>query len=115
MKIKLSEMDTYAFDNFLGGEGSYYRAMFSYESNIIFKGFLNPSSKIGMFSRDDRNEVIIILKGNGLIREKESDSDNLSVYNVSAGDCVYIPKGQSYDVQNTSQEDSLIFYSVLCK
>ena len=102
---------------FKGGEKEFAANMFFDGTNRIFKGCLIPGASIGVHTHDDSCEVIFILSGNGRLYEKGSAADDLPEYkDVTAGDCLYCPKGHTHSLMNPeSSESDLIFYAVVPK
>jgi mannose-6-phosphate isomerase-like protein (cupin superfamily) len=121
MIIDFSKMDVTVLPNFKGGEKEFAANMFFDGTNRIFKGVLVPGATIGMHTHDDSCEVIFILEGNGTIVEMgptvhdEAAVQEETVKPVSAGDCLYCPKGHSHSLRNTAAEGDLVFYAVVPK
>jgi mannose-6-phosphate isomerase-like protein (cupin superfamily) len=114
MIIDFKNMDVTVLPNFKGGEKEFAANMFFDGTNRIFKGRLVPGASIGMHTHDDSCEVIFILSGNGLIHEKGPGEQEVSCSAVSAGDCLYCPKGHTHSLVNPdSSESDLIFYAVV--
>ena len=128
MKIRFDEMEVTVLPQFKGGEKEFAANMFFDGTNRIFRGTLVPGATIGMHTHDDSCEVIFILEGNGTIvemapqlqsqdhssQELPTQSDEV-VIPVSAGDCLYCPKGHSHSLRNTAEEGHLVFYAVVPK
>ena len=115
MIIDFSKMDVTVLPNFKGGEKEFAANMFFDGTNRIFKGRLIPGATIGMHTHDDSCEVIFILEGCGPIVEMEPGSEQETASPVSAGDCLYCPKGHTHSLRNTAQEGDLVFYAVVPK
>lgn len=115
MIIRFDKMDTTILPEFKGGEKEFAANMFFDGTNRIFKGRLIPGASIGMHTHDDSCEVIFILEGSGTIVEKEGENAEATCRSVTAGDCLYCPKGQSHSLRNTSNEGDLLFYAVVPK
>ena len=115
MIIDFSKMDVTVLPNFKGGEKEFAANIFFDGTNRIFKGRLVPGATIGMHTHDDSCEVIFILEGNGTIVEMQPGYDQETVSAVSAGDCLYCPKGHTHSLRNTSEEGDLVFYAVVPK
>ena len=113
MVINFSQIEETVFPNFKGGEKEFAANMFFDGTNRMFKGKLIPGATIGMHTHDDSCEVIFILEGRGVILEKNPEGEN-EFFSVSAGDCLYCPKGGSHSLQNNSEAD-LVFYAVVPK
>ena len=109
MIIDFKQMEETVFPNFKGGEKEFAANMFFDGTNRIFKGRLVPGATIGMHPHEDSCEVIFILKGQGVIVEDGVVSD------IAPGDCLYCQKGSTHSLQNTSEEDDLVFYAVVPK
>ena len=113
MIIRFDRMEETILPNFKGGEKEFAANMFFDGVNRIFKGCLVPGASIGVHTHDDSCEVIFILEGCGTIVEK--DDAGIENYSpVSAGDCLYCPKGGTHSLRNTS-EAALVFYAVVPK
>ena len=141
MKIRFDEMEMTVLPQFKGGEKEFAANMFFDGTNRIFKGRLIPGATIGMHTHDDSCEVIFILEGSGTMVEvapqlqpqdmssaqpqgqssEAQSSTGLSIQSkrvvmpVSAGDCLYCPKGHSHSLRNTAEEGNLVFYAVVPK
>ena len=115
MILDFNDMGVTVLPNFKGGEKEFAANMFFDGTNRIFKGRLIPGATIGMHTHDDSCEVIFILEGSGTIVEREPGAETETVSPVSAGDCLYCPKGYSHSLQNTTDEGDLVFYAVVPK
>ena len=115
MILDFNKMGVTVLPNFKGGEKEFAANMFFDGTNRIFKGRLIPGATIGMHTHDDSCEVIFILEGSGTIVEKEPGAETETVSPVSAGDCLYCPKGYSHSLKNTADEGDLLFYAVVPK
>lgn len=113
MIIDFDAMDVTVLPNFKGGEKEFAANMFFDGTNRIFKGRLVPGATIGMHTHDDSCEVIFILEGSGTIVEVEPGSSQEKAAPVSAGNCLYCPKGHTHSLRNTSEQGDLIFYAVV--
>ena len=114
MIIDFETMDVTVMPNFKGGEKEFAANMFFDGTNRIFKGKLIPGATIGVHTHDDSCEVIFILSGKGSILEKEPGESEGTLRSVTAGNCLYCPKGHTHSLMNTSDED-LVFYAVVPK
>ena len=113
MTIDFDKISLSILPAFKGGEKEFAANMFFDGTNRIFKGRLIPGAGIGMHTHEDSMEVIFILEGNGHITEKEPGSDIETSTPVSAGTCLYCPKGHSHSLRNTSDQGDLVFYAVV--
>ena len=111
MIIRFDRMAETVLPNFKGGEKEFAANMFFDGTNRIFKGRLIPDATIGMHTHEDSCEVIFVLEGCGTIVEKDDAGEETSMA-VSAGDCLYCPKGGTHSLRNTSDAD-LVFYAVV--
>ena len=117
MILKFDEMELSHLPAFKGGEKEFAANMFFDGTNRIFKGCLIPGASIGTHTHDDSCEVIFILSGKGRLYEKGPAAEDLPEYKeVTAGDCLYCPKGHTHSLMNPdSSESDLIFYAVVPK
>ncbi len=124
MKIEFDKIGTSVLENFKGGEKELSADMFFDGTNRIFKGRLIPGASIGLHTHDDSCEVIFILSGTGTLTEispAENGQDNCgtaqdaNVQTVTAGDCLYCPKGHTHSLKNTETESDLIFHAVVAR
>lgn len=113
MIIRFDEIEQTITENFKGGEKEFAARMFFDGTNRIFKGKLIPGASIGIHTHEDSCEVIFILSGNGTILEQEPDSAAATEKAVSAGDCLYCPKGHTHSLRNGSADEDLVFYAVV--
>ena len=113
MKIDFNSINESIFPNFKGGEKEFAANMFYDGTNRIFKGRLIPGATIGMHTHEDSCEVIFILEGQGTVVDRSAGTGEPVESSVSAGDCLYCPKGASHSLQNTSSEGNLVFYAVV--
>lgn len=113
MIIRFEEKDMSLIPNFKGGEKEISVNMFFDGTNRILKGLLVPGASIGIHTHDDSCEVIFILEGKGAILEKGPDDTEESVKSVTAGDCIYCPKGHTHSLMNDSDATDLVFYGVV--
>ena len=113
MIIRFSQMEETILPNFKGGEKEFAANMFFDGTNRIFKGRLVPGASIGLHTHDDSCEVIFILEGRGTILETAPEGETIT--EVSAGDCLYCPKGGTHSLRNTFEDADLVFYAVVPK
>lgn len=112
MIIRFDDIPLSVFPAFKGGEKEFAANMFFDGTNRIFKGCLKPGATIGMHTHEDSCETIFILSGSGVILEEEQGGE-LAGKDISAGDCLYCPKGESHSLCNTTEDENLIFYAVV--
>lgn len=106
-------MDLSVLPQFKGGEKELRANMFFDGTNRAFRGTLVPGATIGMHTHEDSCEMIFILRGRGSIVEKTPGTDQVTVQPVSAGDCLYCPKGHSHSLQNLDGSEDLVFYAAV--
>ena len=113
MIIRFDEMDLSVLPQFKGGEKELRANMFFDGTNRAFRGTLVPGATIGMHTHEDSCEMIFILSGSGSIVEKTPGTAQVTVQPVSAGDCLYCPKGHSHSLQNLDGSEDLVFYAAV--
>ena len=113
MIIRFDEMDLSVLPQFKGGEKEFRANMFFDGTNRAFRGILVPGSTIGMHTHEDSCEIIFILSGNGTIVEQKPGTDQVTEQPVSAGDCLYCPKGHAHSLQNLNGSEDLVFYAAV--
>ena len=106
-------MDLSVLPQFKGGEKELRTNMFFDGTNRAFRGTLVPGATIGMHTHEDSCEMIFILSVSGSIVEKTPGTDQVTVQPVSAGDCLYCPKGHSHSLQNLDGSEDLVFYAAV--
>ena len=106
-------MDLSVLPQFKGGEKELRANMFFDGTNRAFRGTLVPGATIGMHTHEDSCEMIFILSVSGSIVEKTPGTDQVTVQPVSAGDCLYCPKGHSHSLQNLDGSEDLVFYAAV--
>ena len=112
MIIKFDEMDITVLPSFKGGEKEFAANMFFDGTNRIFKGKLIPGASIGVHTHEDSCEIIFILSGKGCILERTPEGEE-TIREVTAGDCLYCPKGHTHSLKNSGNEEDLIFYATV--
>ena len=112
MIIRFDEIEQSVMPNFKGGEKALKANMFFDGTNRMFKGSLEPGASIGVHTHDDSCEVIFITGGKGSIFEKTPEG-NESTTDITAGDCLYCPKGHTHSLMNSSEEGDLTFLAVV--
>ena len=103
MFIDFEKIDTEKFKNFKGGEKEASVKMFSDGKNKILKLWLLPGASIGMHTHVTSSEIIYILEGKGKMLTKDGEEI------LNAGDCHYLPKGESHSLLNIGDSDLVIF------
>lgn len=97
---KPSEMRVEKRDKMRGGEGTvtivhlFEKEEFGSKTRLCAKLVLPPGASIGEHQHEGEDEVYLVTKGSGLLR------DGLSESRVSAGDAILTGKGQSHSIHN---------------
>lgn len=63
-------------------------------------GFLPAGSKFALHSHDGIEEVMLVLKGNGIVRDEEGE------YEYNPGDLFIYPKNILHEIENTGDVES---------
>lgn len=113
MIIRFDEMDLSVLPQFKGGEKELRAKMYFDGTNRAFRGILVPGATIGMHTHEDSCEMIFILSGKGTIVEKTPGTDQVTEQPVSAGDCLYCPKGHAHSLRNLNGSEDLVFYAAV--
>lgn len=62
-------------------------------------GYLPSYSKFAWHSHDNINEIMLVLKGSGIIRDRDGE------YSYNVGDIFIYPKNIEHEIENTSNEE----------
>lgn len=114
MIIRFEDIETSVLSGFKGGEKELSAQMFFDGTNRIFKGRLIPGASIGKHTHDGSCEVIFILGGNGTLLEQIPGEEGVTSRSVTEGDCLYCPEGHTHSLINSSEDEDLEFYAVVC-
>lgn len=107
MIIDFNKIEASKTTEFLGGKGDFFIRSFKDDLNNIMCDTLAPGASVGYHKHVCDSEVILILKGHGEVKY-----DN-QITPVSAGMCLYCPKGHSHSLINSSDEE-MVFFAVVC-
>jgi len=66
---------------------------------------LRPGENIGEHSTEDKEEIIIVLEGRGLLKTGNKDS-----YPFQSGSALYVPPATKHDVKNTGSKNLRYVY-----
>ena len=103
MRIDFSSVPEEVVVGARGGVGEFHRKCVDTGDNRILFAQLAPGASIGYHSHDDDSETIYILSGTG-----RSLCDG--VYEpLKAGDSQHCGKGHSHNLENTGDEDLVLF------
>lgn len=106
-------METTVLPAFKGGQKEFSAKMFYDGTNRMFKGTLIPGASIGIHTHEDSCEMIFIISGKGTLVERNPEKGEETVSYVSAGECLYCPKGHTHSLMNTDSENDLVFYAAV--
>ena len=110
MIIDFETMDVTVMPNFKGGEKEFAANMFFDGTNRMFRGRLVPGASIGVHTHEDSCEVINVVSGTGVLLEEGMEHE------VTAGDCLYCPKGGTHSLRNPSDaQEDLVFLATVCQ
>jgi len=104
MVRKPTEMNVETRENMRGGTGPitlrhyFTPAEFGAKTRLCALLTLPPGSSIGEHAHEGEDEVYLILRGSGVVREKDGER------NVSAGDAVLTGRGESHAIANNGTE-----------
>ena len=115
MIIRFDEMDITVLPQFKGGEKVFAANMFFDGTNRIFRGRLEPGASIGNHTHEDSCEIIFIISGSGTLLEQEPGCNDYKIQSITAGSCLYCPKGHTHSLMNTSGNEDLVFYAVVAE
>lgn len=63
-------------------------------------GIMKPKSSLGWHLHDDKDEVILLVRGSGVVHIDGGES-----LSCSAGDILYIPAGNRHRIENVSDSE----------
>jgi quercetin dioxygenase-like cupin family protein len=102
MKIIKKSNETFVREDAHGGSGG--RKLLLQENEIsnvqgMTYGFLPANSKFAWHMHEKMNEVMFVLKGEGIVRDEDG------TYPYSTGDVFIFPGGIFHEIENTSKEE----------
>jgi|GEM_PF-3047490 len=68
-------------------------------------GVLKPHSSLDWHLHEDKDEVILVSSGSGLVK-----FDNNKEFDIKKGDVVYIPSGNRHKLENPTEEPLEAFF-----
>ena len=104
MVRKFSEMSVETRDKMRGGEGAvtirhyFTPAEFGAKMRLCALLTIPPGASIGEHPHEGEDEVYLILRGSGVVREQDGN------HRVTAGDAVLTGKGASHAIANDTAE-----------
>lgn len=102
MQVKFKSHTDFAREDAHGGSGGRKLLLSDHEfANIqgMTHGYLPPRSKFAWHNHDNLNEVMYVLKGDGVIRDADGE------YPFTAGDVFIFPRGVYHEIENTTDEE----------
>jgi len=110
MILKYDDIPLVHLPAFKGGEKELAANMFFDGTNRMFRGRLVPGASIGVHTHEDSCEVINVVSGTGVLLEEGMEHE------VTAGDCLYCPKGGTHSLRNPSDaQEDLVFLATVCQ
>lgn len=106
MIIDLEKLQTYTVQNMNGGRGSIDAQMFIDADGKIMKSVIKKGCSIGEHIHITSSEINFVLSGNG---KATCNGENEPLH---LGVCHYCPKGSAHSMENTGEED-LVLYTVV--
>lgn len=103
MKIIKKSNETFVREDAHGGSGGRKLLLSENEINNVQAmtyGFLPAGFKFEWHMHEKMNEVMIVLKGQGNVRDEDG------IYAYSAGDVFIFPKDIFHEIENTSNEEN---------
>ena len=102
MKITKKSHETFMREDAHGGSGGRELLIADGEvKNIqgMTHGFLPAGSKFSLHTHEKMNEIMLVLKGQGIVRDDDG------AYEYSEGDVFIFPKDVFHEIENTSNEE----------
>lgn len=62
-------------------------------------GYLPSKSKFALHSHENMNEVMLVLKGTGIVRDEDGE------YEYNVGDIFIYPSNVKHEIENSSEEE----------
>lgn len=102
MKIIKKSHETFAREDAHGGSGG--RKLFLADNEMknvqgMTHGFLPANSKFAWHMHEKLNEVMLVLKGQGTVRDEDG------AYPYTVGDVFVFPEGVFHEIENPSNEE----------
>jgi mannose-6-phosphate isomerase-like protein (cupin superfamily) len=85
---------------------NFRRVLYTGECSQLVLMSLLPKEEIGLETHNDNDQFFRFEAGQGQVIVNET------VYDVSDGDAVIVPRGARHNVTNTSDNESLKFYTI---
>lgn len=110
MKIIKKDYEQINREDAHGGSGG--RRLYLEEKEIqnvqgMTYGYLPAGSKFAWHSHEGLNEVMLVIKGNGVVRDREGE------YEYKEGDFYIFPKDVEHEIENTGKiENEYIFVRI---
>ena len=107
MVIDFNEIEMSEDLHFKGGEGVTKTRAYFDGVNKIMKGCLEPGCSIGYHCHEANCEMIDILSGEARCLFDDGEE------RLTAGQCLYCPKGHSHSLINASETEALTYFAVV--
>jgi quercetin dioxygenase-like cupin family protein len=112
MKVKKKSYDKVPREDAHSGEGG--RRLYVDKGELSNKdfeamtcGYLPAGSKFSWHKHEDVEEVMLVLKGDGFVRDKGGE------YSYNSGDLFIFPSNEDHEIENTSDyENEFVFVRV---
>ncbi len=106
MLIDFNSQEYRIFHGMNGGAGDVYAKMYMNSSGKVIISRLKPGASIGLHTQSSGNDINFVVSGTG--RALCDGTEEI----LTPGVCHYCPKGSSHMIQNTGNED-LVLYTVV--
>ena len=106
MLIDFTKQEERIIEGMNGGKGRVSAKMFANNSGRVIVSRISPGASIGLHTQTTGNDINFVVSGKGravCVGEEET---------LTAGVCHYCPKGSSHIIENTGDED-LVLYTVV--
>ena len=102
MQIIKKANETFIREDAHGGSGG--RKLYIAEDEVknfhgMTYGYLPAGAKFAWHSHEGINEVMVVLKGNGIVKDKDGE------YEYKPGDVFIYPKNVEHEIENTGAEE----------
>lgn len=104
MKIRKKSIDLVPREDAHGGSGSRRLYLSNKElANADFQamthGYLPPQAKFAWHTHDGIEEIMLVLKGNGIVRDRDGE------YPYQEGDLFIFPQNVEHEIENTGDKE----------
>ena len=106
MLIDFTKQEEHVIDGMNGGKGRVSAKMFANNSGRVIVSRISSGASIGLHTQSTGNDINFIVSGNG-----RAICDGIEEI-LTAGVCHYCPKDSSHMIENTGNDD-LVLYTVV--